>query len=525
MTTAAGTVIQLMGSDEQYDLPVFPVVLAYNRINHYAPTHYLSDTSLSDWRLAQMYRHLVCANDFYVESLEGMNDSLLDNLVDELNVQMEKVKLCIEERAKRGLFAASSVPISMTGPNPKRKDPTARFAKVPDKSSDNSPFIKLPQPQYTMLPNCEVDTVCIPDLYDEDPFSSSQPTSSASASGGGVPPSLPSSVGQQSSQPEKRKAGKVAGKKVSKLARREETVDDDDKDPSYDPSKEATGEEEEDQPLLQRLSQQESVSLGIPIGYKMRRGDTKIKDPKRYPLKCPLCPEKYQRTIDLTDHHYVDHLHKTYDCAECMKQYNSHKSLKLHFKLKHQNIGRVKCSEPQCGWTDQYPGKLHNHLLTKHDIGEPIICQIENSDGKICNKIFINTRSFQEHKIVHSERNYECEVCNRKFPSTEHRAKHIKKYHPTPGDELMFQCEICGKTFSLNSQLKNHKTLHKLHHHKMLQKEKKASQSQGLEEAAQPEGEPVAGTSQVAEFEPELTFSFASPTAVDLEKAMEEGDE
>ena len=118
MTTAAGTVIQLMGSDEQYDLPVFPVVLAYNRINHYAPTHYLSDTSLSDWRLAQMYRHLVCANDFYVESLEGMNDALLDNLVDELNVQMEIVKLCIEERAKRGLFAASSVPISMTGPNP-----------------------------------------------------------------------------------------------------------------------------------------------------------------------------------------------------------------------------------------------------------------------------------------------------------------------------------------------------------------------------------------------------------------------
>ena len=66
----------------------------------------------------------------------------------------------------------------------------------------------------------------------------------------------------------------------------------------------------------------------------------------------------------------------------------------------------------------------------------------------------------------------------------------------------------------------------------MLQKEKKAaeeasqaSQSQGSEEAAQPEGEPVAGTSQVAEFEPELTFSFATPTAVDLKKAMEEGDD
>ena len=178
MTTAAGTVIQLMGSDEQYDLPVFPVVLAYNRINHYAPTHYLSDT---DWRLAQMYRHLVCANDFYIEALEGLNDPMLDNQLEILNVQMETVKLCIEERVKRGLFAASSVPSSMTGPNPKTKDPTARFARVPQKSSDNSTFLKLPQPQYSMLPNCEVDTVCVPDLYQED--ESSQPTSSTSAGG------------------------------------------------------------------------------------------------------------------------------------------------------------------------------------------------------------------------------------------------------------------------------------------------------------------------------------------------------
>ena len=462
MTTAAGTVIQLMGSDEQYDLPVFPIVLAYNRINHYAPTHYLSDTSLSDWRLAQMYRQLVCANDFYVESLEGMNDSLLDNLVDELNG---------------------------------RCTPCYQTVKL-------TQFVYLIyMMKIHLLPHS------LPALH---------------LQVGGVPPSLPS-VGQQSSLPEKRKAGKVAGKKVTKLARREETVDDDDKDPSYDPRKEATGEEEEDQPLLQPLSQQESVSSGIPIGHKMRRGDTKIKDPKRYPLKCPLCLERYQGTNDLTDHHYVDHLHKTYDCAECMKQYNSHKSLRLHFKIKHQNIGRVKCSEPQCGWTDQDPGKLHNHPLKEYDIGEPIICKMENSDGKICNKIFINTRSFQEHKIVHSERNYECEVCNRKFPSPEHRAKHIKKNHPTPGEELMFQCEICGKTFSLNSQLENHKTLHKLHHHKMLQKEKKAAEE--ASQASQPEGEPVAGTSQVAEFEPELTFSFASPTAVDLEKAMEEGDE
>ena len=77
-TTAAGTVIQLMGTDGQYDLPSFPIVLAYNRINHYTPTVYLSKTSLADWRLAQMYRHLVCAGDFYSENQEGIHDEQLE---------------------------------------------------------------------------------------------------------------------------------------------------------------------------------------------------------------------------------------------------------------------------------------------------------------------------------------------------------------------------------------------------------------------------------------------------------------
>ena len=47
-TTAAGTVIQLMGSDEQFSLVEFPIVLAYNRIHHYLPTAYLSDRSLAN---------------------------------------------------------------------------------------------------------------------------------------------------------------------------------------------------------------------------------------------------------------------------------------------------------------------------------------------------------------------------------------------------------------------------------------------------------------------------------------------
>ena len=517
MTTAAGTVIQLMGSDEQFDLPVFPIVLAYNRINHYAPTQYLCDTSLADWRLAQMYRHLVCANDFYVESQVGLNDPALEKLLDQLNQQMEKVKLNITERAKRGLFAASSVPISMTGPNPKQSDPLARFAKVPQREGENFQFMKLPQPQFDLLPNCNIDETCVPDIFEEESSLTTVVSSSASASGGVPPPPPPGpELTQESSQPAKRKASKEAGKKAAKMARSEEveTVDDEDKDPDYRPpeeSEEPEGKEEEDQPTLP-LSQAESVSSGIPIGHSSRRGGKKVKDPARYPLACKLCPERYQKTNDLRDHHYVFHLNKTFDCADCMKQYTSKKALQLHFKLKHENLGRVKCTEDNCDWTHQDPGTLHNHLLTKHEIGEPIVCKLKNSDGKECNKVFINTRSFQDHKIVHLERNFECNICNRKFPTEESRRKHIGKYHPSPDSSSQFQCSICGKTFPLKSQLDNHNTLHKLHHHRQLKKQK--------EEGKEDEGtqEPVAGTSTSEHFIPEtqeVTSASASAPGTD----------
>ena len=77
-TTAAGAVIQLMGSDEQFSLVEFPIVLAYNRIHHYLPTAYLSDRSLANWRLAQMYKHFTAANE-YLWNLKpqwNMNQSL-----------------------------------------------------------------------------------------------------------------------------------------------------------------------------------------------------------------------------------------------------------------------------------------------------------------------------------------------------------------------------------------------------------------------------------------------------------------
>ena len=143
-TTAAGAVIQLMGSDEQFSLVEFPIVLAYNRIHHYLPTAYLSDRSLANWRLAQMYKHFTAANEYFVESKASMEyEPGLVQALEAIFVGVTEVQRQVRDRAKLGSTAATSVPITLTGKKPQRSDILGRWSDLPKRDAR---LIPLPQP-------------------------------------------------------------------------------------------------------------------------------------------------------------------------------------------------------------------------------------------------------------------------------------------------------------------------------------------------------------------------------------------
>ena len=214
-----------------------------------------------------------------------------------------------------------------------------------------------------------------------------------------------------------------------------------------------------------------------------RQSRKRKEDDPSYKYICELCGKAYQKTNDLKDHNYVDHLGKTYDCESCIKHYKSEKALKTHIRTQHDGVGRVKCTEEGFEWKSKDTGTLHNHLLTVHEIGEPIKCNMINSDGQKCGKVFINTRSFTEHKDIHRLKNVECSLCNRMFSSEERRVAHVKKYHLTGTQENTYQCKECGQTFHSPDQLGNHILLHKLKKHKEL-KAQKAAEKKAAERKA-----------------------------------------
>ena len=184
-TTAAGAVIQLMRSDEQFSLVEFPIILAYNRIHHYLPTAYLSDRSLANWRLAQMYQHFTAANEYFVESKASMEyEPELVQTLDAIFVGVTEVQRQVRDRAKLSSKAATSVPISLTGKKPKRSDILGRWSGLPKRDAR---LIPLPQPIF----DNPAEDPSLPDYIFQRRAATSTVTTEASSIEGQPGPSTP----------------------------------------------------------------------------------------------------------------------------------------------------------------------------------------------------------------------------------------------------------------------------------------------------------------------------------------------
>ena len=109
MLTSVGAVLQLMGSDEQFSLPEFSVVLAYNRVNHYLPTAFLSNDSLFNWQLSQVNQLFEGAHTFFIEVQPKMHKE--PQLCTELKgsfAQITEIKYKMRDRVKLGTTVATS---------------------------------------------------------------------------------------------------------------------------------------------------------------------------------------------------------------------------------------------------------------------------------------------------------------------------------------------------------------------------------------------------------------------------------
>ena len=436
MTTASGTVFQLMGSDSRFAFPEFHIVIAYNGIHHFTPTCFLSNTSLSDWRLSCFKKHLEAAFDFFSEAEPFLDDDELKQKCDEVvNYTREQVFPLIHEQCKRGTTAATQEPITMLGPKPKRSDEFARHGNLPKK--DVQHYV-LPQP---ML-NIRTDP-----LPGEATFTgrSSEQASTPSSSGPSQPP--------QSGLSAKRKQKGT------------------DSDPEYIPSQEEIQEAEANvpPPPTKKLK-----VAGPAVPLPPQRKQSRV--PKEnYKYKCDICDERFQRTNEKRNHIFIKHQGGSFDCVQCEKTFSSERAMISHNRTKHEGIAKLKCNQEGCSYTTNDPGQLPQHYLEAHQIGQPMKCLFTNEDGQICGRVFVNSRSFQQHSLFHEDKKYMCEDCNRWFKEKDKLDAHWNKFHNPDNQPQQYLCSECGKALGSTSSLKNHMDWHKLQTHKTLKQQASAA--------------------------------------------------
>lgn len=140
-------------------------------------------------------------------------------------------------------------------------------------------------------------------------------------------------------------------------------------------------------------------------------------DEKLY--QCNQCNKTYKYRNSLFAHRAI-HYRKMVMCHECGKLYASNAILNTHIREVHKRLKNFICE--YCDEAFVKRSRLKDHLYAKHTFDRPYVCTL-------CNKTFTSSRYLSMHKIIHSDRTFQCRYCDRNFNHMKNRRTHEKRKH------------------------------------------------------------------------------------------------
>jgi KRAB domain-containing zinc finger protein len=214
----------------------------------------------------------------------------------------------------------------------------------------------------------------------------------------------------------------------------------------------------------------------LPGSPRDRRKHELIHERGRNKTYCTYCKKYVSGNIVLHDH--TVHANSLYECNVCKRKFPFSKDFQRH-ELKH--LQRLfDCDMCGNSYSDLY--HLRIHILTHKIENETSNLKTEplerNYCCNICEKKFNLARNFARHLLIHEKvRDFECDICKKKFISKSDLRKHSKKHidegenyckicktqvfdlkeHYSIHFDMEFQCDECPKRFRSQSTLNYHK--------------------------------------------------------------------
>lgn len=141
-------------------------------------------------------------------------------------------------------------------------------------------------------------------------------------------------------------------------------------------------------------------------------------------------------------------------CAFCKFTYNTRKDYNKH--LSHHPEALL-CKNEGCSYITDDERHLDHHTAMKHGRQGDDLLYCDQCAKPFTTRHALSSHIKKEHGSAEEQFKYHCSFCNSSFPSKSRRdihqnVEHLKQSYP---------CEICGKTYSLQSTVRKHvETVH-----------------------------------------------------------------
>lgn len=181
-------------------------------------------------------------------------------------------------------------------------------------------------------------------------------------------------------------------------------------------------------------------------------------NPSNDSIKCNYCDQYFKKISNLKLHEWSHNNNskkgKTYKCKDCDKSYTQSSHLRRHEYLSHTKTDCIQCNDPQ--ESTQSPQKPCNNCkpsLNHQDDGNQIIFKC-----KFCEKTFHKKAYRKKHEDTHSDnRPFKCKFCDKQFRQSAHLKNHELSLH---SNERPHKCKYCNICFAQRSHRTQHEMLH-----------------------------------------------------------------
>ena len=196
-------------------------------------------------------------------------------------------------------------------------------------------------------------------------------------------------------------------------------------------------------------------------------------DDKEKKFKCTDCEKMFSATSLLRSHFRRQHEQNNFtECPECGKNFTTRSSFRDHFHTHFRDPSDrpFKCNFPGCNKSFYRERSLKYHNSISHGSGDFMVKKTSKKTSNLiyicdfCNKTFTLQSLFKQHVVTHIEseqriRKHKCNICDAIFKRTEHLRTHMNAVHLKVKPH---RCEHigCGKSFSSIGDKNVHLNVH-----------------------------------------------------------------